>query len=225
MDEFQSAVAIVTCPMNAQILLGKAITDDDRNGKWCFPGGHIHPAESPIDAAIRECFEETGVHAIPAFAEQNIVYKIESKPYVAFVLCSADSDKEIIKCNHEFEDAKWFDLDQLPEEIYSANLEILNSLFPIVNINSFEDQINAVRNGVNVNKIIEGYVPLTYDQVRDIINYLKRNPSRWGSFPEVYNAISDYARRKWNIDLDYTNHLTPGQKATIDKFIPRTLYQ
>jgi 8-oxo-dGTP diphosphatase len=32
-------------------------------GKWLFPGGHIDPDETPGDAALREVFEETGVHA------------------------------------------------------------------------------------------------------------------------------------------------------------------
>lgn len=29
--------------------------------KWCFPGGHIEPYESPDEAALREAYEETGL--------------------------------------------------------------------------------------------------------------------------------------------------------------------
>lgn len=32
----------------------------DDNGKWTMPGGHMEPGEEPLDAAIRELWEETG---------------------------------------------------------------------------------------------------------------------------------------------------------------------
>ena len=30
---------------------------------WVIPGGHLEPNEYPADGAVREVFEETGVHA------------------------------------------------------------------------------------------------------------------------------------------------------------------
>lgn len=41
-----------------RVLLMRHITD----GHWSLPGGIIEPYESPTDAAVREVFEETGVH-------------------------------------------------------------------------------------------------------------------------------------------------------------------
>lgn len=49
---------------------GLVFDDDNRvllirhseNGLWSLPGGMIEPYESPTDAAIREVYEETGVH-------------------------------------------------------------------------------------------------------------------------------------------------------------------
>ncbi len=32
---------------------------------WAPPGGAVEPDESPADAAVRECFEETGLHVRP----------------------------------------------------------------------------------------------------------------------------------------------------------------
>ncbi|MFS4438670.1 NUDIX hydrolase [Paracoccaceae bacterium GXU_MW_L88] len=32
-------------------------------GLWGFPGGHVEPGETALDAAARECAEETGVRA------------------------------------------------------------------------------------------------------------------------------------------------------------------
>jgi 8-oxo-dGTP diphosphatase len=35
------------------------------SGEWWLPGGAIDPGEEPADAAVREVWEETGVHVVP----------------------------------------------------------------------------------------------------------------------------------------------------------------
>jgi 8-oxo-dGTP pyrophosphatase MutT (NUDIX family) len=40
-----------------RLLLGK----DAETGFWMLPGGAVDPHEQPADAAVRECFEETGL--------------------------------------------------------------------------------------------------------------------------------------------------------------------
>lgn len=57
--KFKSAVAIIK--HKNKYLLGLSTATDNRNNKWAFPGGRIEPGETPLKAAEREAFEETGV--------------------------------------------------------------------------------------------------------------------------------------------------------------------
>src|SRR3954469_5462978 len=81
-----AAVAVVQCGDKWLLGLGRN-TNDDRTGKWVFPGGHIKKGESPEDAAARECREETGIVCKPvgeAFALPG-----GTKKGVVFVHCRA----------------------------------------------------------------------------------------------------------------------------------------
>jgi 8-oxo-dGTP pyrophosphatase MutT (NUDIX family) len=55
-----TAIAVVLDGEGQVLLERRADT-----GRWALPGGIIDPAEQPADAAVRECFEETGVVAVP----------------------------------------------------------------------------------------------------------------------------------------------------------------
>jgi 8-oxo-dGTP diphosphatase len=50
------AVAVVTSRVG--VLIGRR---RDGNPPWTFPGGKIEAGESPVDAAVRETLEETGL--------------------------------------------------------------------------------------------------------------------------------------------------------------------
>jgi 8-oxo-dGTP pyrophosphatase MutT (NUDIX family) len=57
-DEKQVATVAVIAP--GHMLWGKRRDD----GKWTTPGGHLHPSESPVDGAVRELAEESGIVVI-----------------------------------------------------------------------------------------------------------------------------------------------------------------
>lgn len=54
-DDKQVATIAVVAP--GHMLWGKRRDD----GKWTTPGGHLHPGESPVDGAVRELAEESGI--------------------------------------------------------------------------------------------------------------------------------------------------------------------
>jgi 8-oxo-dGTP pyrophosphatase MutT (NUDIX family) len=52
-----TAVSISIFDAGGRLLLGK----DAEMDCWTLPGGAVDPNEQPADAAVRECFEETGL--------------------------------------------------------------------------------------------------------------------------------------------------------------------
>lgn len=56
-----TAVSISIFDEQDRLLLGR----DAETGLWTLPGGAIDPNEQPADAAVRECFEETGLITRP----------------------------------------------------------------------------------------------------------------------------------------------------------------
>jgi 8-oxo-dGTP pyrophosphatase MutT (NUDIX family) len=56
-----TAASISVFDKSGRLLLG----EDAETGLWTLPGGAIDPNEHPADAAVRECFEETGLLVNP----------------------------------------------------------------------------------------------------------------------------------------------------------------
>lgn len=95
-DDFESAVAIVR--YRGKWLLGLSTASDDRKNTWCFPGGGIKRGESPQQAAVRECKEETGIRCTAV----GPVLTIKEKPKVAFIPCRASNSPGKFEPNSEF---------------------------------------------------------------------------------------------------------------------------
>ncbi len=54
-------IAVAVVQRAGRFLIGLRPADVVLGGYWEFPGGKIAPGETPQEAAIRECLEETGV--------------------------------------------------------------------------------------------------------------------------------------------------------------------
>ena len=54
-------IAVAVVADEGRFLIGRRGDDVPLAGLWEFPGGKIQPGESPVDAAVRECLEETGL--------------------------------------------------------------------------------------------------------------------------------------------------------------------
>lgn len=53
-------IAVAVVEDEGRYLIGLRGEDGPLPGVWEFPGGKVEPGESPQNAAVRECLEETG---------------------------------------------------------------------------------------------------------------------------------------------------------------------
>lgn len=95
-DDFEAAVAIVR--HRGKWLLGLSTASDDRRATWCYPGGGIKRGESPQQAAVRECYEETGIRCTAI----GPVLTMKEKSKVAFIPCRAAISPGKLTPNSEF---------------------------------------------------------------------------------------------------------------------------
>lgn len=126
--DIKSSVAIVFNE-DGKVLLGKAISNDDRNGKWVFPGGGVDKGESTLQTAIREAYEETGVVATPL---NIMMIHHPTKPHVGFHALKAKND-QVLKANEEFSELGWFNPFTFPKPSMDLNESILSGLCKIIN--------------------------------------------------------------------------------------------
>ena len=86
--------------------------------EWALPGGGVNRNESYEQAAARETLEEVGlrVHNLRYLGKAN-----SHESYVKFsvrVFAAHASDYDI-KCNFEIMEARWLNMNYLPEEYYA----------------------------------------------------------------------------------------------------------
>lgn len=82
----QVGVAIVQ--FHESFLVGIRGDSQTLAGHHEFPGGKCHPVETPIECAVRECLEETGINSEPVKVLETRTHQYEHGTVaVSFVLC------------------------------------------------------------------------------------------------------------------------------------------
>lgn len=95
----------------------KVLLVQHRNSKfWNLPGGGINKNEDPEIGTLRELYEETKIKIDKAdYLLGTYCSKAEGKRDKVFIYVK-ETDNEIIpKLSIELKDARWFPLDELPE--------------------------------------------------------------------------------------------------------------
>ncbi len=122
-----------------KILLGKRNEDPEKassllhgEGTWTMPGGKINFGEKLVEAAYREVLEETGIE-INKDDLKNICVNDDIITDAHFVtigyLCKNFDGKPKVMEPDEITEWKWFDLDELPLQIYFPSRKIIEQFY------------------------------------------------------------------------------------------------
>jgi len=95
---------------------------------WTPPGGNVNKGEDYVEAAKRECFEESGL------CVSNVEFKYTYKNTSLYKrdtvgICTATyNGGELSIDENEVSEAKWFDIYNFPSNTYHRLNEVLHKL-------------------------------------------------------------------------------------------------
>ena len=189
------AASAIVRDENGQVLLQQR----SDNGLWGIPGGGIDPGEEPAEAAIREVYEETGlhvevVHLVGVFGGK---YQLKSYPngdkvaYVSVTFECRVIGGEINPDPEESKDVRWFSIDELPSEFMKVHQRRINAIqsgkLPYFEIpESYEfastsDYIRDIRKKVgNQLLMMPGSTALVFDDAGQVLVQKRRDITFWG---------------------------------------------
>lgn len=111
---------------NKKILLVQQKPDGDQASKWGPPAGHGEFSESPLETAIRETKEETGLDVKIKGVVQSGVFNYKNKDYaLVFYACSPKKGQEIKIQDEEVANYTWASLDDIKKDKYPMRKEFL----------------------------------------------------------------------------------------------------
>jgi 8-oxo-dGTP diphosphatase len=71
------AIAVAVVRHKGHVLIGRRPSGTPLAGFWEFPGGKVRPGESGEEAAVRECFEETGLRIRVSRMETEVAHRYD----------------------------------------------------------------------------------------------------------------------------------------------------
>jgi 8-oxo-dGTP diphosphatase len=96
--------ATVICRHEEEILFVRK-----RNAKWNLPGGRVEKGETPLQAAMREMAEETGL----IFDQLSYVSQYRDDKVVHFLFEAIPGANQKPRAANEIDDCRWFTVKEL----------------------------------------------------------------------------------------------------------------
>lgn len=115
---------------NNELLLLKRQNTGYRDGEYTVPSGHKESGETPLQAAIRELQEETGLVVTEDCLEHvHTLYRFDAtdkKDYIDFFFHCTNFFGEPVNTElHKCSDLRWFPVNNLPLELFDYIREVL----------------------------------------------------------------------------------------------------
>ena len=102
--------------------------DKPFKGKWALPGGFVGMDEELEDAAARELAEETGLAGVQ-LKQMHTFGKVGRDPRGRVISITfmgiAAKEQSMIKAGDDAAEARWFDIDKLPNNMAFDHNEVL----------------------------------------------------------------------------------------------------
>ena len=130
-------VGVIVLNEKKQILLGLRNEDEEKadselhgEGTWTMPGGKLEYGESFEEAGVRETKEETDLNVtdIEVFCMNNDLNKHAQFVTVGLIAREYNGEVKVMEPD-EIVDWKWFDLDNLPKNLFMPSRKCLQNYF------------------------------------------------------------------------------------------------
>lgn len=115
------AAGVIVINERRQILLVQRGHEPQR-GRWTLPAGRIEPGETPAQAAVREAFEETGLHVRIRHEALNVRLPAgDGREFDVHDFLASVVGGELV-AGDDADDARWFSRDELSDLPLTENL-------------------------------------------------------------------------------------------------------
>jgi 8-oxo-dGTP diphosphatase len=107
-------------------------------GTWAFPGGKPEPGESVFEVAVRELFEETGLHGQAgvllgeSYDDLSPAEPGSARWCTSFVLVIADAGEPVIMEPGKCTAWGWFGLAEMPSPLFGPIVSFMDLLVEAV---------------------------------------------------------------------------------------------